>query len=88
MELKEYTVTLSKEALQIMCEHTKNGAYRQVADILNNLAVQVAKQEHAAEQEQLQKEVVEASNSFPDHPLQVGDSIGDAKIVGITDAAA
>ena len=87
MQLPQYTVTLSFEALQIVCEHTKNGAYRQVAAILNDIAVQVAKAEHAAEQEQLQQEVVAASSALPE-PLKIGDSIGDCKIIGFTDNAA
>jgi len=65
MQLATYTIVMTFPALQVTCDHLKQGIYNNVAPILNDIAVQVAKQEHAAEQEKLQQEVSAASAALP-----------------------
>jgi hypothetical protein len=66
MQLPSYDLKLSLAAVQQIAEHLKRGIYNDVANHLNEIAQQVARQEHAAEQAQLQEQVAEAAASLPD----------------------
>lgn len=65
MPADEYTLTVKKPALQVIADHLKRGVYNDVCDILNDLALQVAKADQMAEQKLLQEQVIQAAAALP-----------------------
>jgi len=65
MALPEYTLKLPFPAVQLIADQLKKGAYNDVAGVLNEIASQVARQDHDAEQSKLQQEVAAAAASLP-----------------------
>lgn len=65
MQLPQYTLTLTLQEIQTVADHLKAGSYNAVVGVLNNIASQVAKQEHEADQKVLQEQVAAAADGLP-----------------------